>query len=279
MAKIIVSEIDFDGRTQFGYNVKLGYYAQNQVDFLDSDKTIIQTIEDAMTAETNLKVRDVLGSFLFSNDDINKKIGVLSGGERARVSLCKLLLSPINFLIMDEPTNHLDIMSKDILKRALMNFDGTLVIISHDRDFLQGLSNKIYEFQNQSIKEYLGDINTFLQANQLSNLNDLNLQSNSKIKSKIKVDSNQKIAYNKKKQLDRDIRNTEKKILNLEKEIGLLEKTQQELDLKLSDPNQFKEITKEKDFFHRYELAKKNLSIKEKEWESLVLKLDNLKKS
>ena len=279
LAKIIVSEIDFDGRTQFGYNVKLGYYAQNQVDFLDSDKTIIQTIEDAMTAETNLKVRDVLGSFLFSNDDINKKIGVLSGGERARVSLCKLLLSPINFLIMDEPTNHLDIMSKDILKRALMNFDGTLVIISHDRDFLQGLSNKIYEFQNQSIKEYLGDINTFLQANQLSNLNDLNLQSNSKIKSKIKVDSNQKIAYNKKKQLDRDIRNTEKKILNLEKEIGLLEKTQQELDLKLSDPNQFKEITKEKDFFHRYELAKKNLSIKEKEWESLVLKLDNLKKS
>ena len=279
LAKIIVSEIDYAGRTQYGYNVKFGYYAQNQVDFLDSDKTVLQTIEDAMTGEANLKVRDVLGSFLFSSDDVDKKIGVLSGGERARVSLCKLLLSPVNFLIMDEPTNHLDIMSKDILKKALINFDGTLIIISHDRDFLQGLSNKIYEFKNKVIKEYLGDINTFLHSNQLDNLDDLNLSSEKKSKHKLKQDSDQKVSYQQRKDLERNIRKIEKKILRIESEVSSLEETQKELDLKLSDPDQFKEITKEKDFFINYEKEKEKIIAKEKEWELLVSKLNNLKKT
>jgi len=232
-----------------------------------------------MTGEANLKVRDVLGSFLFSSDDVDKKIGVLSGGERARVSLCKLLLSPVNFLIMDEPTNHLDIMSKDILKKALINFDGTLIIISHDRDFLQGLSNKIYEFKNKGIKEYLGDINTFLHSNQLDNLDDLNLSSEKKSKHKLKQDSDQKVSYQQRKDLERNIRKIEKKILRIESEVSSLEETQKELDLKLSDPDQFKEITKEKDFFINYEKEKEKIIAKEKEWELLVSKLNNLKKT
>ncbi len=277
LAKIIVSEIDYTGRTQFGYNVKFGYYAQNQVDFLDPDKTVLQTIESAMTGEINLKVRDVLGSFLFTNDDVNKKISVLSGGERARVSLCKLLLSPVNFLIMDEPTNHLDIVSKDILKKALINFDGTLIIISHDRDFLQGLSNKIYEFKDQNIKEFLGDVNSFLQTKELNKLDDLNAGLNKNINPKIKKDKSQKISYEQRKQLDRDIRKAEKNISRIEKEIHQLEANQKELDLKLSDPDQFKEITKEKDFFTNYESKKVKIQEKEKEWESWVTELSNLK--
>jgi len=278
LAKIIVDEIDYQGRTQFGYNVQFGYYAQNQVDFLDPDKTVMQTIEDAMTEEANLKVRDVLGSFLFSNDDVNKKISVLSGGERARVSLCKLLLSPINFLIMDEPTNHLDILSKDILKKALINFDGTLIIISHDRDFLQGLSNKIYEFKDKVIKEYMGDITTFLEAKEIHELDDLNMGKKEVLKT-LKTDSNQKITYQKRKELDRSIRKTENRITKIEKEVTELTASQQELDLKLSNPESFKEMTKDSDFFKNYESQKDKIIKKEKEWEQLVSELNKLKKS
>jgi len=279
LAKIAVNDIDFEGRTEFGYNVQLGYYAQNQVDFLDPEQTVLKTIEDAMTEDSNLKVRDVLGSFLFTNDDVDKKISVLSGGERARVSLCKLLLSPINFLIMDEPTNHLDIISKDILKRALINFDGTLIIISHDRDFLQGLTNRIYEFQDQGIKEYMGDINDFLQIKELESLDSLNTQNIKKSSNSPKTDSVQKISYQKRKALDKRIRKTENKIFRLEKEITNLESEKQELDDKLANPELFKELTKDPDFFKLYELESAKLKSKEKEWDDLVAILNDLKKN
>ena len=230
-----------------------------------------------MTGDTNLKVRDVLGSFLFSSDEVSKKISVLSGGERARVSLCKLLLSPINFLIMDEPTNHLDMISKDILKKALIAFDGTLIIISHDRYFLQGLSNKIYEFKNQNIKEYIGDVNTFLKAKELEDLDDLNIIKTVKLKTNAKKDSEQKLSYQQQKKLDRNIRKTENKIFKLEDEIGKLEERQREIDEKLSNPELFKAITKEKDFFKNYEANKQKIEKKEKEWGALISKLNNLK--
>ena len=277
LAKIIVNEIDYKGRTQFGYNVQFGYYAQNQVDFLDPDKTVLETIEYAMTEDVNLKVRDVLGSFLFSNDDVDKKISVLSGGERARVSLCKLLLSPINFLIMDEPTNHLDIISKDILKKALINFDGTLIIVSHDRDFLQGLSNKIYEFEDNSIKEYMGDITNFLASKKLDNLAELNI-GNKTIEKNTKEESLQKKSYQKRKELDRRIRKVQNQISRLEKEIIDLDAKKKELDLKLSDPIFFKEMSQDPTFFKSYELEKQQLLSKEKEWEKLVATLNDLKK-
>ena len=138
LAKMIVNEIDFSGKITLGHQVKMGYYAQNQADFLDDDLTILQTIEQAVTEHTTSNVRTILGSFLFSNDDVSKKIKVLSGGERARVALCKLLLEPYNLLVMDEPTNHLDITSKELLKKALLDYDGSLIVVSHDREFLQG---------------------------------------------------------------------------------------------------------------------------------------------
>jgi len=277
LAKIVVNEIDFDGRTQLGYNVQVGYYAQNQVDFLDPDKTVLRTIEESMTEGVNLKVRDILGSFLFTNDDVNKKISVLSGGERARVSLCKLLLAPINFLIMDEPTNHLDIFSKDILKKALVNFDGTLIIISHDRDFLQGLTNKIYEFQDKKIKEYLGDINGFLQAKDMVNLDDM--QAKKLIRpSSSKEDSLQKKSYQERKTKEKSIRKLANKIVKIEKEITEMEVVQKDLDVKLSDPKQFQELSKKKDFFKGYEAYKNKIVKKEEEWDKLVEELDKLKK-
>ncbi len=279
LAKIAVNDIDFKGRTEFGYSVQLGYYAQNQVDFLDSEATVLQTIEDAMTENSNLKVRDILGSFLFTNDDVDKKISILSGGERARVSLCKLLLSPVNFLIMDEPTNHLDIISKDILKRALINFDGTLIIISHDRDFLQGLTNKIYEFKNKGIKEHMGDINEFLKSKELDNLDSLNSNKNPLIKNRIKEDSTQKISYQNKKALDKKIRKVKNEISRIEKDISDLEKSKQELDKQLADPLLFKELTKDPNFFKNYERESLKLKSKEKEWEDLVVQLNNLNKN
>ncbi len=173
LAKIIVDEIEFQGNVKLGHKINVGYYAQNQTDFLDEDKSVLQCIEDVANAETSPKVRDILGSFLFSNEDVDKKIKVLSGGERARVALCKLLLDPINLLIMDEPTNHLDMASKDILKRALTSYDGSLILVSHDRDFLQGLTEKVYEFKNRNIKEYIGDIKVFLQERDLSGFKEL----------------------------------------------------------------------------------------------------------
>ena len=278
LAKIIVNQIKYTGNCELGHNVQFGYYAQNQVDFLDQNKTVLETVEDAMRLDTNLKVRDVLGSFLFSSDEVDKKISVLSGGERARVSLCKLLLSPVNFLIMDEPTNHLDIMSKDILKKALASFDGTLVIISHDRDFLQGLTNKIYEFKNKNIKEYIGDVNTFLSQNHLENLEDLNII-NAPIVKSTKKDSKQKLSYKQQKEFDSNIRRLENRISKLEKEILALESKQKEIDIKLSDPVLFKELNAQPNFFNNYELVKNNIKSKESQWEALVSELSNFKKT
>ena len=278
LAKIIVSEIEHTGLAKFGHNVEFGYYAQNQEKFLDPDKTILQTIEEAEKTDSNLKIRDILGSFLFSSDDVNKKISVLSGGERARVSLCKLLLSPVNFLIMDEPTNHLDIISKDVLKRALINYDGSLIIISHDRDFLQGLSEKIYEFKDKNIKEYIGDVNTFLEAKKLEDLDHMNIIK-SPVSTKIKKDSQQKISYNKRKELDSNIRKVKKRITKLESEITEIEEKKKKIDLQLADPAKFQELSKEKDFFKNYESLTTKIKEKEEEWEKLFLELNKLQKS
>ena len=278
LAKIIVSEIEHTGLAKFGHNVEFGYYAQNQEKFLDPDKTILQTIEEAEKSDSNLKIRDILGSFLFSSDDVDKRISVLSGGERARVSLCKLLLSPVNFLIMDEPTNHLDIISKDVLKRALINYDGSLIIISHDRDFLQGLSEKIYEFKDKNIKEYIGDVNTFLEAKKLEDLDHMNIIKRP-VSTKIKEDSQHKISYHKRKELDSNIRKIKNRISKLESEITEIEEKKKKIDLQLADPAEFQELSKEKDFFKNYESFTTKIKEKEEEWEKLVLELNKLQKS
>lgn len=173
LIKAIMSEIDFEGSLTIGHNVKIGYFAQNQASLLDEDITIFQTIDDVAVGEIRTKIRDILGAFMFSGDDITKKVKVLSGGEKTRLAMIKLLLEPVNLLILDEPTNHLDMRTKDILKSALQDFDGTMILVSHDRDFLVGLATKTYEFGNKRVKEHLGDINYFLEQKKIDNIKEI----------------------------------------------------------------------------------------------------------
>ena len=274
LAQVIVGEIGFEGNVKLGHKINIGYYAQNQSDFLDEDKSILQYIQDAANTETSPKVRDFLGSFLFSNDDVDKKIKVLSGGERARVALCKLLLEPINLLIMDEPTNHLDMTSKDILKRALKSYDGTLILVSHDRDFLQGLTEKVYEFKNKNTKEYIGDINTFLAERDL--LDFKQLEKTEKEESK-KDKAKEQFSYQQQKDVAREKRKLQNRISKLEKQIDKLEKELQKLDEQLADTEQFQKLSKEKDFFEKYEQNQQKLKEMVQDWENAVEQLERQK--
>lgn len=275
LAKMIVNEIDYRGEITLGHQVKMGYYAQNQADFLDDDLTILQTIEQAVTEHTTSNVRTILGSFLFSNDDVSKKIKVLSGGERARVALCKLLLEPYNLLVMDEPTNHLDITSKELLKKALLDYDGSLIVVSHDREFLQGLTEKVYEFKNQNIKEYYGDINSFLSERSLDNFKQLEAsQKEQKIIDKDKT--LQQGSYVDQKNKKRKINQLKKDIVKLERKIDTLSEILKKKDENLSDPEKFKELVNDKDFFLIYDEENKKLKSLEKDWESKNEELEKL---
>tara|TARA_B100002052_G_scaffold195406_2_gene178151 strand:- start:3276 stop:5207 length:1932 start_codon:yes stop_codon:yes gene_type:complete len=275
LAKMIANEINYDGKINLGYQVSMGYYAQNQADFLDENLTVLETIENASNDDTIEKVRSILGSFLFSKDEVTKKIKVLSGGERARVSLCKLLLEPYNLLIMDEPTNHLDITSKELLKKALLEYDGSLIVVSHDREFLQGLTQKVYEFKNQTIKEYIGDIDTFLSEKDLENFKQL--ESSQLNQKDIKQDkSKQQLFFNKKKLKQKEIKRLKNKISKLEKKIESLEKFQKDLDLQLTDPKRFKELSQKEGFFNQYEKNQQKKQQLELEWDQAVEQLELL---
>tara|TARA_B100001057_G_scaffold214038_1_gene214404 strand:- start:987 stop:2942 length:1956 start_codon:yes stop_codon:yes gene_type:complete len=278
LAKIIVDSIPFEGQVEYGHQVKVGYYAQNQSELLDENKTILQLVEDSADEHSRPRVRDMLGSFLFSGDAVQKKIKVLSGGERARVALCKLLLEPINLLIMDEPTNHLDMVSKDILKNALNNYDGTLIIVSHDRDFLQGLSEKVYEFKDQVIKEYLGDINKFLNAKKVMDFKQFELENKKKVFSPKSKDSESKISYQERKQLDKDIKKTSNKVGNLERSVEALEMELKVLDTELSHPDRYKELSSQAGFFESYQEKQKQLTHYMYDWEQNLERLEELKR-
>ena len=276
LAKMIVKEVDFSGKIELGHQVKMGYYAQNQAEFLDENITVLETIEQAATEDTAGRVRTILGSFLFSNDEVDKKVKVLSGGERARVALCKLLLEPVNLLIMDEPTNHLDITSKELLKKALANYDGSLIVVSHDREFLQGLTEKVYEFKNQSIKEYIGDIDTFLSEKDLENFKQL--ESSQKEQKNIKQDkTKERLTYDQQKKQQKSIKKQQKRISKLEKEIEDLENSQKSIDADLSDPEKFKELSQKEGFFEQYEKNQQKLQELEAEWEQAAEQLEAIK--
>ena len=239
LAKILAGEIkDYSGEWNLGHNVNIGYFAQNQEEVLSPEKTVLQEAEDAATEETRTKVRDLLGSFLFSGEDVTKKTKVLSGGERNRLALCKLLLRPFNTLIMDEPTNHLDIQSKEIIKLALQKFEGTIIVISHDREFLQGLCDKIFEFRDGSMKEFLGNINEYLEYRQKESLREISAEK-SKLsqEAEIKAEEKKEAATNEaksqqnantfvskeQKNLQNKLKKIEEKIADYEKEIAQLE--------------------------------------------------------
>ncbi|MDA9612430.1 ABC-F family ATP-binding cassette domain-containing protein [Flavobacteriales bacterium] len=276
LAKMIVNELEFDGDIELGHQVKMGYYAQNQAEFLDENLTVLETIEQAATEDTSGRVRSILGSFLFSNDEVKKKVKVLSGGERARVALCKLLLEPYNLLIMDEPTNHLDITSKELLKKALAKYDGSLIVVSHDREFLQGLTEKVYEFKNQNIKEYIGDIDTFLEEKDLENFKQL--ESSQKEQKNTKQDkSDVQLSYAEQKAYKKKIKKLQNRVSKLEKEIENLDKSQKQIDADLAIPEKFNELSKKDGFFAEYEKNQQKLQELEEEWEKAVVQLDAIK--
>ena len=239
LAKILAGEIkDYSGEWNLGHNVNIGYFAQNQEEVLSPEKTVLQEAEDAATEETRTKVRDLLGSFLFSGEDVTKKTKVLSGGERNRLALCKLLLRPFNTLIMDEPTNHLDIQSKEIIKLALQKFEGTIIVISHDREFLQGLCDKIFEFRDGSMKEFLGNINEYLEYRQKESLREISAEK-SKLSQEAEIKAEEKkeaatseaksqqnantFVSKEQKNLQNKLKKIEEKIADYEKEIAQLE--------------------------------------------------------
>ncbi len=273
LSRIIVSELEFLGTLKYGHNVQIGYFAQNQADYLDPEKTVFETIDEIAVGDIRKRVRTILGSFLFSGETIDKKVKVLSGGEKSRLSLAKLLLTPSNLLILDEPTNHLDMQSKDILKNALIQFDGTLIIVSHDRDFLQGLTNKVFEFRDQKIKEHLGDIYDFLEYRKVENLKQLELEKKVE-KGKESNQSDNKINWEKKKQFDKEQRKLTSQIAKSEEKIGEIESEMKRLDELLSDPKSYTKETNYFDLSKQYDQLKKNLETEMQRWEELHRKME-----
>ena len=247
LAKIIVNEIDFEGKSELGHNVLLGYFAQNQAEYLDGDLSLLETMEEAATDENRSRVRDMLGAFMFRGDDVEKKVKVLSGGERNRLALCKLLLSPFNVLVMDEPTNHLDIRSKNVLKEALKKFEGTLILISHDRDFLQGLSDRVVEFKDHRLKEYLGDVQFYLEQKKLDSLVDLE-RVEKEVKKKPTGGENDYQQQKRLKSLKNKQSKLEAKIADLEKEIKAIDfELEINYNATIAQPNFFDDYTQKKD--------------------------------
>ncbi len=261
LAKMMVGEIPFEGHLKLGHNVEIGYFAQNQSEHLPPEKTVLEIMEDAATDGNRMRVRDMLGAFLFGGDAVDKKAKVLSGGERNRLALCKLLLSPFNVLIMDEPTNHLDIASKNVLKEALKQFNGTLILVSHDRDFLQGLTTTVFGFKDKVIKEYLGDIEYFLEQHQIENLREAEKRTVVKAKKDPSKDDANQLSRDQEKEL-RKLKNKRSKI---ETQISDLETEITKIDLALAE--NYDEVSSQPNFFENYKAKKNQLESLMSDWE------------
>ena len=266
LAKLLVGEIYGNGELSIGHNVKIGYFAQNQSETLDASKTVLTTAQDSATKENRNTVRDILGAFLFKGDDVDKKVSVLSGGERNRLALCKLLLQPFNILVMDEPTNHLDIQSKRVLKNALISFKGTLILVSHDRDFLSGLCSQVLEFKDGKTKLYLDDINTYLENKKINSLNQLERTKKKSKSNFTKTTSNYKL-QKKEKSLKNKLSKLESNITKLENQIKVVD-----LELEIN----YEQTISDENFFESYHEKKKELSNYIKNWERLVEEIENL---
>jgi len=278
LAKVIVEDLQHSGECKLGYNVKIGYYAQNQAELLDPERTVFETIDDIAVGDIRPKVRSILGSFLFSGEDIEKKVKVLSGGEKSRLALARLLLTPVNLLVLDEPTNHLDMISKDILKNALLMFDGTLIVVSHDRDFLQGLTQKVFEFRDGKVKQHLGDVYDFLEKRKIEHLDELSRQ-NQKLQGKLSDNvSVNKQNYEKKKLLEKDLRKINNKIEKIEEEINAVESELTRIDHMLADPEQYKNVLNDSNLYSNYNGLKKKLEQLMASWETLHNELETAKK-
>ncbi len=275
LVKCIMNEIDYRGSLELGHNIKIGYFAQNQAQLLDGNMTVFETIDYAAVGDIRTKIRDILGAFMFGGEASDKKVNVLSGGERSRLAMIKLLLEPVNLLILDEPTNHLDMASKEVLKKAINDFDGTAIIVSHDRDFLDGLVTKVYEFGNQKVTEHLGGILDFLQRKRMDNLQQLEAKAASAASEAEKEEalSDNKLSYEQQKEQSRKIRRVERKIEEAEEKISVYENEIEALETHLATP----EGAADFEMMQKYMDIKAKLDKMVNNWENLMLELEELK--
>jgi len=274
LVKCIMDEIDFSGTLKMGYNVKIGYFAQNQASLLDENRTVFETIDYVATGDIRTKIRDILGAFMFGGEASDKKVKVLSGGERSRLAMIRLLLEPVNLLILDEPTNHLDMRSKDVLKEAIKAFDGTVIVVSHDREFLAGLVTKVYEFGNKKIREHLGGIYEFLQYKKMDTLRELEISTSLKtatVATEKQVSEN-KLSYEARKELSRKIKKAERAVEDIEKQVLALETELAEMNKKLQLP----EKASDNEYIMLYQKKQREMDQKVYEWEILSEELEQL---
>lgn len=276
LVKCIMDQIPFEGKLVIGHNVQIGYFAQNQAQLLDENLTVFDTIDQVAKGDIRLKIRDILGAFMFGGEASDKKVKVLSGGERSRLAMIKLLLEPVNFLILDEPTNHLDMRSKDVLKEAIRDFDGTVIVVSHDREFLDGLVTKVYEFGGGVVKEHIGGIYDFLQKKKMESLNELQLSQSPATQSAkeaaVPVSEN-KLSYEAQKEQNKKIRKLEKQVADCEDSISRLEQEIQAVEEQMATP----EGASDMKLYERHQQLKQQVAKAEEEWETVLLELEELK--
>lgn len=276
LVKCIMGEIPYDGHLKIGHNVQIGYFAQNQAQLLDGELTVFDTIDRVAKGDIRLKIRDILGAFMFGGEASDKKVKVLSGGERSRLAMIKLLLEPVNFLILDEPTNHLDMRSKDVLKEAIRDFDGTVIVVSHDREFLDGLVTKVYEFGGGLVREHLGGIYDFLKNKQIDSLNELSSNKVQKVQPEVEEEKNvsqSRLTYEQQKEVQKKIRKMEKNIAGCEGRINQLETQIAALEEKLTTPEGAADVS----LYEQHGQLKKTLDEAVEEWESLSIELEEVK--
>ena len=276
LVKCIMGEIPYDGHLKIGHNVQIGYFAQNQAQLLDGELTVFDTIDRVAKGDIRLKIRDILGAFMVGGEASDKKVKVLSGGERSRLAMIKLLLEPVNFLILDEPTNHLDMRSKDVLKEAIRDFDGTVIVVSHDREFLDGLVTKVYEFGGGLVREHLGGIYDFLKNKQIDSLNELSSNKVQKVQPEVEEEKNasqSRLTYEQQKEVQKKIRKMEKNIAGCEERINQLETQIAALEEKLTTPEGAADVS----LYEQHGQLKKTLDEAVEEWESLSIELEEVK--
>ncbi len=277
LAKIIAGKLDFTGSLNLGHQVSIGYFAQDQGSMLDTELTVFDTIDNVAVGDIRKNINSILGAFLFQGDDVLKKVKVLSGGEKSRLSLALLLLEPTNLLLLDEPTNHLDLRTKDILKNALLQYDGTLVIVSHDRDFLQGLTNRLYEFKDKDIKEHRGDINLFLEKRKLESLKQLEVVKKTTSTSDAKL-TNNKSQWESKKEYDKKLRKLKNEISKLESFIETNESILNTINEKLSSPEKYEDEIKSGELYKQHDKTNQDLEKAFEKWDIKHHELEKIEK-
>jgi ATP-binding cassette, subfamily F, member 3 len=274
LVKCIMDEIEYAGTLKLGHNVKIGYFAQNQASLLNENRTVFETIDYVATGDIRTKIRDILGAFMFGGEASDKKVKVLSGGERSRLAMIRLLLEPVNLLILDEPTNHLDMRSKDVLKEAIKTFDGTVIVVSHDREFLAGLVTKVYEFGNKKIREHLGGIYEFLQYKKMDTLRELEISTSLKTATAAieKPVSENKLTYEARKEQSRKIKKAERAVEDIEKQVSALETELAQMNKMLELP----EKASDNEYIMLYQKKQREMEQKVYEWEILSEELEQL---